>query len=399
MAQDQARNAPLAHGDAHLANIPRFDKLREGEIVFLSSPAVKRGALPIETLVKVTPEGIVKRFTTRLPLRYDRKEIWTLQGEAQITALGYNRCNQFAGVSFVTPENLAGPDGKPVNNPFFHYDDEDGSLIYIRVRRIGVGRNMVGNRIAIDLTLTYDVDHYFQQEIFAKIEKAKSGAEWFEIVSSEAIPDELRRDRHKRIVLCEGGISIILDLKSPIVVDLFQGHIKRVKFAERNANTICERNILKRFIAVAGLGQTGYVDIVSWPQTDLDFNKIAEAMKRSREGAINIEGKPVEIVREEETIRDKEEIDGILAGDNEDETGGSSEPPVDAPPLEEATEEMLSKARAEIRDHVRKLAEEVWSIAFEARGFNSLADVAECKAIWSLEDLLSDLRKLAAKNR
>lgn len=386
--------AKIAPNDSHLRTIPEFAP-KNGEVILHTVPPARQGDKPTQTIVKMSKGGLVRAMLSRVPLRFDRKELWVLQGEAQVTALGYNKCNQFAGVSWFTPENLSGPDGGLANNPYFHEDDK-GRMIYVRVRRVGIGRSFTGNMTAIDLTVTYNVQLYFQQDVFAKWAYMKYPA-WGEIINDDAITEEMRRDPKRRLLPSAGGVTLSLDLSHPEVRGLFKEFTNRVKFAERNATTICERNILKRFFAVAGVGTTGYVDVMSWPTADMSFGEVADALKKNRSGEINLGGETVTVVEESETIADKDEIDGILAGDAEDETAKGDADGQQAPDVietGEATPEMLAALRSKIREMTVKLPEEVWSMAYEANDFNALRDVAECESFERLDGLHAALVRL-----
>lgn len=269
---------------------------------------------PITALVKSTPKGVVKSTLVRVPLSKEKGEVYHLPTwdpvkretvkHPIITAAGYHKCNQFGGVSFATPESIIGEDGNPKGNPYFHR--ENGEVIYVKVRRIGIGRNAVGNLVAMDLTVTYDLSMYFAQDVYSKWKGKYDDASpksWGELYAAGSVPQADEQDSRKKLVFCSGGVVLSLDLKHKEVINLISEHINRQKFSERNAITICERNILKKFFAAAILDNTLRVPVVSWQQTDHTMAEISRVAEASHEGRIDLGDEEVKIIQDAETVK------------------------------------------------------------------------------------------------
>lgn len=340
---------------------------------------------PVTALVKMTSRGAVKSTMTRVPLRLDKEEVYTMSRydrDSQewvkkpiITAAGYNRLNQFGGVSFATPESIIGEDGQKKGNPYFHR--ESGEVIYVKVRRVGIGRNAVGNLVAIDLTVTYDLSMYFAQDVWAKWTGKKSNAStqnWAELYAGGNIPEEVAGNPKQKLILCPGGVTLALNLQHKEVINLIGEHINRQKFAERNAITICERNILKKFFAAAMLDSSLKVPVVSWQQTDLSMAEIVQVAESASEGQIDLQGESVEVVQEAETVSDPEEVSAALHGDADEEQARELDGEIDEL-MEREPADDLSGIRSEIRACYNHLPKETAEEALQRHGFGALAEL------------------------
>jgi len=396
-------------------------------------PSDEAGGKPTNALVKMTPNGLVRSIHVRVPLSEAKGEVWYLGGydennrwnkkaKAAITAAGYNKLNLVGGVSFATPETLVSEDGKASSNPYFHR--ESGELVYVKVRRIGIGRNAAGNLVAIDLTVTYNIRDYFAQDCFAKWSGKKSDtatAGWGQIFDAENIPDEVRKDGRRKLIRCPGGVVLSIDLTQKDAIAVIQEHINRQKFAERNAWTICERNILKKFYAAAQLRPTDLtVPVVAWQTVDRALEELARIAAESRGGRVTVGNEELEIERQNEVANDKDEVDAALAGDADEEMqptepDGPSEPssigtPVDTPaPKDGGASKHLEELRAKVRDLYGKLPAEVADELLTAANLNAgIGWIAAVNAAGPLEaaagvltidvaGLVADTKRIVAK--
>ncbi len=294
----------------------------------------------VKSMVKRTPSGFVHSTMARVPLSVQRDEIYLMnrynpstreyETKNVITAAGYHKLNQFAGVSFISPDTLTNDDGTIVGNPYSHASGDATSkkeVQYVRVRRVGIGRNAQGNWVAIDLTVTYDLTLYFAQDMWAAWQGKKSSpssAKWGSLYSTENVPHEVRTNPQLRIIDCPGGVSLAVDLNARPVVALFQEHINRQKFAERNAVTICERNILKKFFATSRVGTDMTVPVISWPQVDLDLQQIDNITRAVSRGSAVIDGEEV-IVESAVIEADQDEAEAALAGEYDEDQASDSD--------------------------------------------------------------------------
>lgn len=379
---------------------PTAIEVKPGQCTIGVFPGDKPGE-EVTALVKMTKDGMVRAIRTRVVLSEAKGHIWFLggmvngrwdpQAKAAITAVGYDFMNLFAGVSFIQPDTAVGEDGKATCNPYFHRG-EGGEVDYIKVRMIGIGRNPVGNWVAHDVTLNYNLRGYFVQDLMSKWSGKKKDdvlKSWGTLYPTGAITPEITKGG-KMAVACPGGVSLVVDLSNREVVAVIQEHLNRQKFGERNALTICRRNILKRFLAAVQLDGTNAVNIVSWQQPDRDFRRVGEIASAAADGRFDLgDGETVEVQRETVEVVDGDpEAAEALAGDVDEDTG---EPirEQDGPEETAATppddKKALADARARIRDLVSGLSPAALATKLKAVGFAAYGEVASCNDLRRLQ--------------
>jgi len=238
-----------------------------------------------------------------------------------ITAQGFQRLNNWIGVSFSSPDTLQVGD-KIVGNP--HIEKTGMTTNRVTTRRIGVGRNSAGVLMAVDITVTYDLDDYAASEIFSAWTpgfKDKQPQPWGRIVSDPTM-DKLKPT--EKVVACPGGIYLVVDLTNPKVIGLYKQMMERQKFADRNALSICDRNILKKFVGTAFADSEGYVNVVHWSQPDRTRDQMKRIFEKIQKGEVNIDGEDVQAEKVVEAV-DYEEAVAVLAGEGEDAPVDSQE--------------------------------------------------------------------------
>lgn len=359
------------------------------------------------SLVKHTSDGVVRSMLTRVPLNPAKGETYpmpyrTPEGQWKtrqiVTAAGYDKLNQFAGMSFIQPATVMGDDGQQRPNPYMHR--EGGELLWVRVRTIGVGRNAAGSLVVRDYTLNYDLSLYLAQDLYSKWSGRKSDTpkQWGTLHASDAVPKV--QPGHKAMAL-PWGVTLVVDLGHKDVVGLIAEHINRMRFAERNALTICTRNILKKHLGAAILGDELTVPVVHWPQADRDWRRVAEAAAQADAGEIQVEGEVIEVDRASETISDPDEIDATLAGEaDEDEARTAGEgsdvasPSVDVPvstaaaPASHSNDDLDAQAiKAQLRDTWQRLDPESRDRAIKQAGLSEISELAACNEPGRLSEI------------
>lgn len=261
---------------------------------------------------------------TRVVLRSDRNEYYPrgmrdpeekrYVTRKVITAQGYARINTFMGVTFSSPSTIQIGD-KVMGNP---YTERDGASVQrVTVRRVGIARSAAGSLSAIDLTVTYDLDDYFIGEVWSKWQPGRNDSKpssWGKVFGS---PDAAKPESHEKLIPCPGGIYLLVNLHSKEVIELWSAHLQRQKFAERNAVSICERNIMKRFVGVSYAADDGTVNVVHWSQPDRNLRQFDEISERIQRGEARIEGLDVQVQKFSESV-DAEEARAALHGEGED---------------------------------------------------------------------------------
>jgi hypothetical protein len=230
---------------------------------------------PVMGLAKMDPGNgsAILAIKNDVPLSESRGELWKFRGALTLTALGYQKLNQFIGVSFIDTDTVSGDDGKPCANPYYRRDPQTGEMLGIRQRKIGTWINATGNRVVYALTLDYDLQTHFAQDLYSKWAPTRGGKsrdgkpyspkpskKWGRLVGT--LEGEEVKGTEKAYLL-PGGMHLIVDLTDADVQACIGEHLNRQRFAGRLADTICQRNILKKATATTTVGPSGRVPVVS----------------------------------------------------------------------------------------------------------------------------------------
>lgn len=231
-----------------------------------------------------------------------------------ITAMGFQKLNTWLGFSFSSPPTLWSG-SEEVGNP--HIERTGNTANRVSVRRVGVGRNAAGVLMAVDLTLTYDLDDYAASELYDAWRPGyneKKPAPWGRIVGD---PEGVEVQPHEKIVSCPGGVYLIVDLTAQKPMQLWSQLMQRQKFAERMAVSICERNILKKVLGTAYASEDATVSVVHWSSPDRSRANMQRIFDKIHQGEVQIEGEDVQVEAMSEVV-DHEEAKAVLAGEGED---------------------------------------------------------------------------------
>lgn len=381
-----------------------------GQAMVAVFPPEKPGGAPVTALVKVTSHGTVRSMLCQVPLSVQKGEVFPMpffdnttnswSTRYSMTAAGYAKVNQFGGVNFATPENIIGEDGEKKGNPYV-LRDKFGEAVYVKARRIGVGRNAVGNLVAIDLTVTYDLSLYFAQDVWSKWtgkKKDPAPKQWGELFPDENVPEAVRKNPKRKLVRCPGGFVLALDLTSKEVLSIIQEHINRQKFADRNAITICDRNILKKFYALAIVDKSFTVPVISWQQVDRDLMETAKIIEASREGRVHLGDEEAQVERGAEIV-DKDEVDAALAGEVDEDMPFYDEPDgdpgIDSPEAPDPAGEKLAALRTKIRDAITSLPLDRVAAVLKSVGLANVGAISTCTSYDTLANLNVGLGELA----
>lgn len=224
-----------------------------------------------EVFVKRTGNGQIRSVKGAVTLSERNGEIATIQGKTMTTAKGFYTLNQIAGLSIVTPEKLTLPDGQIVVNPYPMVDPESGTISKVWVKKIAIGYSPVGNLVITSATLLYDINAYFIQDVMKKVQYNKdAGRVCMEPMLTE---DEKQNSIFLKI---EGPLGIAANIQHKEVLKAIDTFINKKQFAERNAQTICERLVMGKHPALASAayvtnqGGVARVPVVGYVH---DFNR------------------------------------------------------------------------------------------------------------------------------
>lgn len=264
--------------------------------------------VPTTTLVKITRDGAIENALTKVQLKpeeYYSQKIQDgdkkYQTKKAINANGYNRINRWLGVTFLCPDTILSDTGVKLPNPYV--EREKGEVIRVRVRRVGVGRSVTGDLQIIDLICVYDVNLYFCSDVYNRFKFSEG--KWGKLSARE--PKESEAFVLKLPV---GDMHLAMDLNDPTVQGLVREYIDRQKFAERNAITICQRNILNQFLGTRYADHDGCVTFTHWPKSSLTPEDLEFVRMQLNEGrqVVTLGGQVVQ--RDTATIE--------VAGDEDD---------------------------------------------------------------------------------
>ncbi len=372
---------------------------RQGMAQLVVLPPAGADAGPSWGLVRATPQGYVKAIRSDLVLSRQAGHVYELRGEVNLTATGYDYINQALGVTIFTPETTTGEDGQPHCNPYVIRDEHD-VIQRIKIQAIGFGRNAVGNWTGIASTLYYDLEPCFAQDVLKKW-RPKGGVtrDWGVLYSAENVPEEVRKDPHRKCIKIPGGYVLACDLRGDFL-DVVSEHAHRVRFATRIAETIVKRRILTAFIGrrKPTLSQNGAltVSVTSWQQADREhIEELVKQTQSVRGGQLIIGGEPVELQEDTATVDHKTESEAI--GEETTEGDGASFPAEAAPnpeqpPDDESPAADLDALRARARELMEGLSSEELAEILTPVGFESREALAECTTPGFLENAIDALQ-------
>lgn len=265
-----------------------------------------------------------------------------ISGKAQINSAGCAKLNQVANINLIKPQNTI-VNGEERHNPYVEIDPHSKGTAVVYTRTLGIGFAPTGNLVLTDKSLVFNLDTYYKQDLQAKIKKCPScgtmgrknrppdkwkGVEitWKTSQSGKRYPEEnpieVELSDDADLVFIETrrvGETILgmwVDITHPEIIAAGNDDIQRQKFADRQAETICSRNVLKSHPAIAMNDisnklvldsegkETGYAKVrVYGYKHDMGLKEIRSLTDAAQEGdldkATEIAGASFEVVRDE----------------------------------------------------------------------------------------------------
>lgn len=278
-----------------------------------------------EVFVKRTESGQIRSVKGAVTLSEKNGEIATIQGKTMTTAKGFNTLNQIAGLSIITPEKLTLPDGQIVVNPYPVIDTESGTISKIWVKKLAIGYSPIGNLVVTSSTLLYDINAYFIQDVMKKVQyNQDAGRVCMEPMLTE---DEKKNSIFLKI---EGALGIAANIQHKDVLKAIDTFINKKQFAERNAQTICERLVMSKHPALASAayvekqGQFARVPVVGYVH-DFSREELLEIGAQAERGEdIRVGDQKAEVI---ETVAEATEEDFVADVDDEEVAQTTTEEP------------------------------------------------------------------------
>jgi len=288
---------------------------------------------------------ILNPFEAKLVLSESKGHLYRMKGKFAISGTGYVHLNRIASINLVTPQNVV-VDKMSYPNPNIERHPVTKAIETVNIRKMAIGFSPVGNIVAIDKTLFYNVYTYFIQSIQAKMKKSDG---------EECALYGTRRDRPSK----EKGRWVFFETVRPLgiwinythaaIISCLEEHTQRQRFGDRIAQKIAERNCLKdhpaigvspaagRFAAGDTQTENGLADVKVWGwRHELDSIAIRGVADRAErgDGSIKTEESIIdaEVEEEKEVIKETAEAAG-------EETEGAKTPAEMESPEEDPTYE------------------------------------------------------------
>jgi len=232
----------------------------------LPAGAVSNGDSAVLIVKEHDSDGAVILATARIPLR-EGNGLTKVGDSYMVDSTGIYAANQFAGVTTVTPEFVAGDGSKLVRNPFLERD-EHGYVERVTLRMLAVGLSPLGNLVVTSTTLVLNAKAYFMESLAKKIAKFPQvgcvGREnarpqnWTyqpkkwngKYMADHGEPQILTAPETLDYFAGPMGIGIWADLMHPEVQSLINQAIQGERFFIRKAETIAERRVLSKHPAI-----------------------------------------------------------------------------------------------------------------------------------------------------
>ncbi|TMV49392.1 hypothetical protein FE783_12830 [Paenibacillus mesophilus] len=205
-----------------------------------------------QVFVRRTPGGLIRSVKGAPTLKESHGEFAVIQGKAMTTSKGFNTLNQIAGLSIITPATLQLPNGDIVVNPYPIIDEESHTITKVWCKKIAIGYSPIGNLVITSATLLYDIRMYFIQDVMKKVQ--------FNQGSGKVCMEQMLTEKEKQtgvFLKIDGTFGVWADFTHKEILKAVETFINKKQFAERNAQSICERLAMSKHPA---LSHAAYVD-------------------------------------------------------------------------------------------------------------------------------------------
>jgi len=293
------------------------------------SQIVKMDADFGEIYFKIQNGEIMRPIKSKMMLKQNMGQLYYVNKKYNITSDGYKHLNKVASISIVNPQSVI-VDGKEQSNPYIERHERTKITKAVYIRKIGIGYSPVGNITVIDKTLHYNLYTYFIQSIQAKMNKKKweSG----KLTDKPEHPDCAELGVKDKEPIKKGKwvwyemeepLGIWANYEDPAIIACMEEHTQKQRFADRIAQTIIERNILKDHPAIGisqvkPIGKTSPQDqktealvTIYGYRNDFNVPKINDILARAERGDETIEVKE-EIIKEVEAEEEEVEAKKVI---------------------------------------------------------------------------------------
>lgn len=163
---------------------------------------------------------------------------------------GYRKLAHAAGVKVLTPPTLK-YNNETRSNP--HVIRDGGKLVEVVSRKISFGRDYHGSPVVVDQTIFFNPINYLAKKLIDMSLKYPNIAK---TVNKDAIPAKDIKSGFF-ISVADSGVSnvgvFVPNLAHPELENIWSDYNDSVLYAERNAQTMCERSALQKHPAIPQL--------------------------------------------------------------------------------------------------------------------------------------------------
>lgn len=340
----------------------------------------------IGMLVKSDRRGKARIAIRNVRLTFGRKELYSFKRDANdesdpgyadpnVSAVGYDRLNEFAGILMDTPETQLDDNNRVIANPQMIREPGTGNLQAVRVMMRGIGVSQSGNVVTHRCSKYFSLTSYLGELLLAKWKGYKDGDQpkgWGTLRVRDKIDPKEMADGTKCAIAIPPNLALIVDLTHTAVHRILGEFVTLEKFALDRAQTMCRRNLLKRFFGVTkpriSRGADGlhfyFVPVTCLIRHNEDYADMAAAIQQVQDGVVFTEEGPQEV--EETPIQydnrtSAEDAHDELDGDDEFSPQEDPEPDdggTGPSPAEESREDTAARA-ANLRGTVKMIAEQL----------------------------------------
>lgn len=267
----------------------------------------------------------VRQIRTRVHLRMGYELCQFGKVLPFINARGWLKINAVAGIQLILARSVL-VDGVERANPWYASNPKTGAIEAIYVRKVGVGRNALGNWIARDHTVIYLPGEYLLEDLHNKERENRAAIQGHVRQEGAAVPEG--RFYLPEVFAPDGGSSMgmLIDPANGDVRDTLKMLAQRRKKAIQIANTHCDRDIIKKMTGIAdpipnGAGDA-WVMVTGWVEDD----QVVRALWKLAEGEGQIEAQleragivDAEVETTTETAAPEETDPDLAAGDAEED--------------------------------------------------------------------------------
>ncbi|GEM_PF-4786349 len=188
----------------------------------------------------------MKKLQVGITLKEELQQLVEIDGEVNISAIGYDYLNKVAEISLLAPDTQNFND-KEVSNPYIIYS-ENGNIDRALYKCIAYGMGPMGNRVITSATVEFNPDVQLVKDLtYVVCNDAEAGR----ITKEHLLTEEEKRVGYT--VPLKDDLIIYCNLSNADINQAFNIYSNNKAYAERIAQTLAKRNALKCHPALSNL--------------------------------------------------------------------------------------------------------------------------------------------------